>query len=93
MTSPHPSPEPTGSWRLSWDELAERTGATLESLERLVELGILVPSNTEAPFRSGDILHVRCGASPSTRSISSTRELKGGSGAQVFPRRRCSMLR
>jgi adenylate cyclase len=59
VTTAHPSPERPGSWRLSWDELAERTGATLERLERLVELGILVPTDTEAPFRSGDIHRVR----------------------------------
>jgi adenylate cyclase len=39
--------------------LTERTGATLERLERLVELGILKPANSDEPFRSGDILRVR----------------------------------
>jgi adenylate cyclase len=52
-------PEPPGSWRLSWRELTERTGATLERLERLVELGILEPANSDEPFRSGDIHRVR----------------------------------
>jgi adenylate cyclase len=40
-------------------ELAERAGAPVERLERLVELGILAPADTEEPFRSGDILRVR----------------------------------
>jgi adenylate cyclase len=31
----------------------------VERLERLVELGILAPADTEEPFRSGDILRVR----------------------------------
>jgi hypothetical protein len=30
MSTAHPSPEPPGSWRLSWDELAKRTGTTLD---------------------------------------------------------------
>ena len=59
MTTAHGFPEPPGGWRLSWDELAERTGATLERLERLVELGILAPAETRKPFRSGDIHRVR----------------------------------
>jgi hypothetical protein len=32
---PDASPVPSGSGRLSWDELAERTDATRERLERL----------------------------------------------------------
>lgn len=52
MTTAHPSPEPPGSWRLSWDQLAKRTRATLERLERLVELGIRAPADTKDPFRS-----------------------------------------
>ena len=59
MTAAQASPEPPGSWRLSWDELAERTGAPLERLERLVELGILAPAGGKEPFRSGDIHRVR----------------------------------
>jgi adenylate cyclase len=59
MTTAHPSPEPAGGWRLSWDELTARTGATLERLQHLVELGILAPADTEEPFGSGDILRVR----------------------------------
>ena len=62
MTTAHPSPEPPASWRLSWDELAERTGATLERLERLVELGILAPEDAKGPLRSSDIHRVRAGA-------------------------------
>jgi adenylate cyclase len=50
---------PPGSWRLSWEELAERTDATRERLERLVELGILTPTDANQPFRSGDIHRVR----------------------------------
>jgi adenylate cyclase len=57
VTAPRESPP--GSWRLSWDELAERTGARLERLEDLVELGVLAPADTEEPFRSGDIHRVR----------------------------------
>jgi len=56
---PDTSPVPAGSWRLSWDQLAERTNATQERLERLVELGILTPDDTHQPFRSGDIHRVR----------------------------------
>jgi adenylate cyclase len=59
VTTAHGTPEPPESWRLSWDGLAERTGATCERLERLVELGILAPADTNEPFRSGDILRVR----------------------------------
>ena len=59
MTTAHPSPEPPGSWRLSWDELAKRTRATRERLERLVELGIRAPGDMKEPFRSGDIHRVR----------------------------------
>jgi adenylate cyclase len=59
VTSAQPSPELPGGWRLSWDELARRTGATRERLERLVELGILAPADAAEPFRSGDILRVR----------------------------------
>jgi adenylate cyclase len=59
VTTAHPSPEPPGSWRLSWDQLAERTGVTRERLERLVELGILAPTDANEPFRSGDIHRVR----------------------------------
>ena len=59
MTSAQPSPELPGGWRLSWDELARRTGATRERLEHLVELGILAPTDAAEPFRSGDILRVR----------------------------------
>lgn len=57
-TTAHASSGPHG-WRLSWDELVERTGETRERLERLVQLGILAPTDAEAPFRSGDILRVR----------------------------------
>jgi adenylate cyclase len=59
VTSAQPSPELSGGWRLSWDELARRTGATRERLQHLVELGILAPANAAEPFRSGDILRVR----------------------------------
>lgn len=59
MTSAQPSPELPGGWRLSWDELARRTGASRERLEYLVELGILAPADAAEPFRSGDILRVR----------------------------------
>jgi adenylate cyclase len=59
VTTAQPSPEPPGSWRLSWDQLAERTGATRERLERLAELGILAPTDANEPFRSGDIHRVR----------------------------------
>jgi len=59
VTTADGSPEPPGSWRLSWDELAERTGASLVRLERLVELGILELVNSDEPFRSGDIHRVR----------------------------------
>jgi adenylate cyclase len=52
-------PSPARSWRLSLQELAERAGTTVERVERLVELGILAPADTEEPFRSGDILRVR----------------------------------
>jgi hypothetical protein len=58
VTSADPTPV-RGSWRLSLQELAERAGAPVERLERLVELGILAPADTEEPFRSGDILRVR----------------------------------
>jgi adenylate cyclase len=58
VTTADPTPVP-GSWRLSLQELAERAGATVEQLERLVELGILEPANSDEPFRSGDILRVR----------------------------------
>ena len=58
MTTADPTPV-RGSWRLSLQELAERAGAPVERLERLVELGILAPAETEEPFRSGDILRVR----------------------------------
>ena len=58
MTTADPTPV-RGSWRLSLQELAERAGAPVERLERLVELGILAPADTEEPFRSGDILRVR----------------------------------
>jgi hypothetical protein len=50
---------PPRSSRLSLHELAERAGATVRRVERLVELGILAPAATEEPFRSGDILRVR----------------------------------
>jgi adenylate cyclase len=59
VTSAQLSPELPGGWRLSWEELARRTGATRERLEHLVELGILAPSDAAEPFRSGDILRVR----------------------------------
>ena len=59
MTRAQGSPEPPASWRLSWDELAERTGVTRERLEHLVELGILAPGDLREPFRSGDIHRVR----------------------------------
>ena len=59
LTAARASPEPSETRRLSWDELAERTGATHERLERLVELGILAPAGTKEPFRSGDIHRVR----------------------------------
>lgn len=59
LTPAQPSPQQPAGWRLSWDELAERTGATRERLKRLVELGILVPADSGEPFRSGDILRVR----------------------------------
>jgi adenylate cyclase len=59
VTSAQPSPGPPGGWRLSWEELARRTGATRERLEHLVELGILAPADAAEPFRSGDILRVR----------------------------------
>ncbi len=59
MTAAQASPEPSGSRRLSWNELAERTGETHERLERLVELGILAPADTKEPFRAGDIHRVR----------------------------------
>jgi adenylate cyclase len=58
VTTADPTPV-RGSWRLSLQELAERAGAPVERLERLVELGILAPADTEEPFRSGDILRVR----------------------------------
>jgi adenylate cyclase len=58
VTTADPTPV-RGSWRLSLQELAERTGAPVERLQRLVELGILAPADTEEPFRSGDILRVR----------------------------------
>jgi hypothetical protein len=51
VTTADPTPV-RGSWRLSLQELAERAGAPVERLERLVELGILAPVNTEVPFRS-----------------------------------------
>jgi hypothetical protein len=54
VTSADPTPV-RGSWRLSLQELAERAGAPVERLERLVELGILAPADTEEPFRSGDM--------------------------------------
>jgi hypothetical protein len=56
---PDAFPVPPGSWRLSWDELGERTDATRERLQRLVELGILTPTDANQPFRSGDIHRVR----------------------------------
>lgn len=59
MTTAEASPDPPVGWRLSWDELSDRTGATRERLERLVELGILAPGDAYKPFRSGDILRVR----------------------------------
>ena len=59
MKVPDAFPVPPGSWRLSWDELAERTDATRERLQRLVELGILTPTDANQPFRSGDIHRVR----------------------------------
>jgi class 3 adenylate cyclase len=40
-------------------ELAERAGATVERVERLIDLGILAPADADEPFRSGDILRVR----------------------------------
>jgi adenylate cyclase len=58
VTTADPTPV-RRSWRLSLQELAERAGAPVERLERLVELGILAPADTEEPFRSGDILRVR----------------------------------
>jgi adenylate cyclase len=59
VTPAQPSPEQPGGWRLSWEELAERTDARPERLEHLVELGILAPADSGEPFRSGDILRVR----------------------------------
>jgi adenylate cyclase len=59
VTTAHPTPVPPGSRRLSLQELAERAGATVERVERLVQLGILDPAATEEPFRSGDIHRVR----------------------------------
>jgi adenylate cyclase len=59
VTGPDASRVPPGSWRLSWDELANRTGATRERLERLVELEILAPADRSEPFRSGDIHRVQ----------------------------------
>jgi adenylate cyclase len=59
LTTAHASPDPPAGWRLSWEELAERTDATRERLERLVDLGIVAPADTNEPFRSGDILRVR----------------------------------
>jgi hypothetical protein len=56
---PDAFPVPPGSWRLSWDEPAERTDATCERLQRLVELGILTPTDANQPFCSWDIHRVR----------------------------------
>ena len=47
MTTSHASPVPPGSWHLSLQELAERAGVTVERVERLVELEILAPADTE----------------------------------------------
>jgi adenylate cyclase len=46
-------------WRLSWEELARRTGSTTERLRELVDVGVLRPAELEPPFRSGDIHRVR----------------------------------
>jgi hypothetical protein len=51
VTTARPTPVPPGSCRLSLEELAERAGATVDRLERLVELGILAPAEAEEPFR------------------------------------------
>jgi hypothetical protein len=41
VTTVRPTPVPPGSWRLSLQELAERAGATVDRLERLVELDVV----------------------------------------------------
>jgi hypothetical protein len=58
---------PPGSWRLTWEELAERTDATRERLERLVELGILTHRCEST---------VSLGGHPPRASGYSTRELR-----------------
>jgi adenylate cyclase len=59
VSTAHPTPVPPGSRRLSFEELAERAGATAERVERLIDLGIIAPAVAGEPFRSGDILRVR----------------------------------
>jgi adenylate cyclase len=59
VTTAHPTPAPPGSGGLSLQELADRAGATVERVERLIDLGILAPADADEPFRSGDILRVR----------------------------------
>jgi hypothetical protein len=59
VTTGHASAVPPSTWRLSLQELAERAGARVERVERLVELGILAPAPSGEPFRSGDIHRVR----------------------------------
>ena len=52
-------PQSPGGWRLSWEELARRSGATAERLRHLVDVGVLEPASEDLPFRSGDIHRVR----------------------------------
>lgn len=52
-------PQPPAGWRLSWDELVRTTGATVERLRRLVDLGVIEPADGQLPFRSGDVHRVR----------------------------------
>lgn len=54
-----PPAEPPAGWHLSWDELARTTGATVERLRRLVELGVIWPADGQLPFRSGDVHRAR----------------------------------
>jgi adenylate cyclase len=59
LPSPSPPPQRQGGWRLSWKELAQRTGATAERLRYLAEIGVLEPRGGDLPVRSSDILRVR----------------------------------
>src|SRR5947208_16459567 len=45
--------------RFTKDELASRANVDLERVERLLSLGIIVPSDGPAPFGPGDVYRIR----------------------------------